>query len=321
MNTAGAGAGSGRGEDGHRPDSSGLLGGTSAAWAPHPSEDPLEELAPGAAAGGAALQGSAATNAATHPGERAGETGAAGLPAPDATVAAPVLPGLTPGTATAPGTGRGTQSRGTQATAGTGAGTGTGAAQAEAAPSGSGDVHMVPAPLPDDRVPVVVQQEDTDDVSAWDLAAAGFTPLLLSLAGRGATAGAGGEAATSRYTVADPAIWNADETDAARQAERAVAPARGASASDEGPELATWRPAQRAVAPAAGIAFAGTGEVRSGDGGDLGDEPQPAGPDPEASGDDPDEEDTEENGAVELLRQDASTWGGRSAPVVPDSLG
>ncbi|MCX5401202.1 WXG100 family type VII secretion target [Streptomyces sp. NBC_00102] len=177
---------------------------------------------------------------------------------------------------------------------------------------------LAPAPLPEDRIAVVAPEGDTDDVSAWDVAAAGFSPLLLALAGRGAAADGGDDVGTSRYTVADPAVWDA-EGSAVQLAEHAVAPAAPTTGHD-GPELTTWRPSQR-PAPAAGtVQFAGAGEPpRSGDGGDPGDQPTESDKDPDGSAEDPEEE-NEETGAVQLLRQDASTWGTRPQ-VIPDSLG
>jgi hypothetical protein len=145
---------------------------------------------------------------------------------------------------------------------------------------------------------------------------------MPSLAGRSAAADGGEEAGTSRYTVADPAIWDAEEGTAARLAERTVDPSSGASTAEaDGPELTTWRPAQRTAQAPQNVAFAGAEEIRCGNGdGDPGDQPDPAGTVPEESEGDPDEENTEEKGAVQLLKQDASTWTAHSR-AMPDSLG
>ncbi|WP_327179405.1 WXG100 family type VII secretion target [Streptomyces sp. NBC_01335] len=349
----------GNAED-ERPDSAGLLGGPATSWLPHPSERTGEAASVGAAAGGAVLHGltepgaHAPTDATADGGSPAGAPAPApGAPAPTgaadggpeawgAAGGLPMLPGVplgalgsmggSAGTSATPGTGRGGHGRPASAGA---------AAPAVAATDSSGgepvapahlpddllataplpDDLLAPAPLPDDRIAVVTPEGDTDDVSAWDVAAAGFSPLLLALAGRGAAADGGDEGGTSRYTVADPAMWDA-EGSAAQRAEHAVAPAPDASATgDDGPELTTWRPSQR-PAPASGtVQFAGAGEPpRSGDGGDPGDRPAEPDKDPEGSGEDPEEEENEEAGAVQLLRQDASTWGNRPQ-VIPDSLG
>ncbi|MFD6529916.1 hypothetical protein [Streptomyces sp. NPDC060184] len=279
--------------------------------------------APAAGADGGPGEGGAAGGTPLIPGVPLGVPGAAGGPgAPSA----------------APGPGRGGQGR--PAPAGTAAAEAGGAGEESAAPAPlPGDLLAVtplpedllstaplpgdllaPAPPPEDRIAVVVPEGDTDDVSAWDVAAAGFSPLLLALAGRGAAADSGDDVGTSRYTVADPAVWDAGGS-AAQLAEHTVAPAPDAPATGyEGPELTTWRPAQR-PAPAAGtVPFAGAGEPpRSGDGGDPGDRPAESDKGPEGSAEDPEEE-NEESGAVQLLRQDASTWGTRPQ-VIPDSLG
>ncbi|MFF7361482.1 hypothetical protein [Streptomyces sp. NPDC008125] len=343
-----AGAATRGNAESERPDSAGLLGGPATSWLPHPSERTDEAASAGAAAGGAVLHGL------TEPGTRVptaataddGSAAGAPAPAPGAPTGAadggpeawgpaggmPMIagvplgaPGINSGSASTsatPGAGRGGQGRPASAGAAATAVTATGISGEEpVAPAHLPDDLLAPAPLPDDRIAVVTPEGDTDDVSAWDVAAAGFSPLLLALAGRGAAADAGDEVGASRYTVADPAMWDA-EGSAAQLAEHAVAPAPDASATgDDGPELTTWRPSQR-PAPASGtVQLAGAGEPpRSGDGGDPGDRPAEPDKGPEGSGEDPEEEENEETGAVQLLRQDASTWGNRPQ-VIPDSLG
>ncbi|MFD9391138.1 hypothetical protein ACFWBB_10515, partial [Streptomyces sp. NPDC060000] len=292
--SSGAGAGTASGDGRERPDSSGLLD-AAASWVPQMSVDTGEELgsAAGAVAGGAALYGLT-------------EAG----PAP--AFAAPVGERSADGASTTPGTDHDRH-----------AGMGPAYATAgEPVVPAAEESPEAPGALPDDRVPVVAQHEDTEDVSAWDLAAAGFAPLLLSLAGRATADESAEEVGSSRYTVTDPAIWDAEEGTAARLAERTVAPYPGAStAYADGPELTTWRPAQRTAQAPSGVAFVEAEEVRCGNGdGDPGDEPDSATVSPDESEGDPEEENTEEEGVVQLLRQDTSTWGTRS-DAMPDSLG
>ncbi|MET8948854.1 hypothetical protein ABZX30_36410 [Streptomyces sp. NPDC004542] len=194
--------------------------------------------------------------------------------------------------------------------------------QAETAPSAE---PAVAAPLPeppDDRVPVLAESVDTDDATTWDVAAAGFGTLMLAFAGQGAADGEHPQS-TSRYAVAEPAVWEAEGGSAVRMAERTVDPG---SASSADPELTTWRPAARPTAAAgAGVgAGAASGiapdeEIRCGAGaGEVPDEPEPEGTGSAADDEQEDDEGGDE-GALGLLTQDVSTWGTR--PVVPDSIG
>ncbi|MFF8880693.1 hypothetical protein, partial [Streptomyces flaveolus] len=169
---------------------------------------------------------------------------------------------------------------------------------------------------PDDRVPVMPLDEEDEDVSAWD-AAAGVAPLLLALASRESRTAEGEEVAASRYTVADPSIWNGEEGTAAGAGGHTAV----SSSADSGdPVLATWRPAQRPAPAASGAPVGGAPEMeyRSGDAGpDAEAEPVASGPGDPAG--EPDEE-GEDTDVLDLLRQDASTWGTRP-DVMPDSLG
>jgi hypothetical protein len=191
-------------------------------------------------------------------------------------------------------------------------------AAAESAPFGEPAVAAPLPDLPDDRVPVLAHTEGTDDTSTWDVAAAGFGTLMLAFAGQGAADGAH-EESTSRYAVAAPAVWDAGAGSAVRMAERTVDPV---TASFAEPELTTWRPAARAAATGPGGAAPGVtpdAEIRCGNGNsDVPEEPEPAGTGPTGA-DGEEEDDADETGVVDLLTQDASTWGTRSA--APDSIG
>ncbi|MFB7781058.1 hypothetical protein ACFCZ7_30630, partial [Streptomyces bauhiniae] len=179
-------------------------------------------------------------------------------------------------------------------------------------------VVAVPLPeLPDDRVPVPARSEAGEDTSTWDVAGAGFGMLMAAFASQGAT-GDGNQESTSGYATAAPAVWEAEGTSTVRAAERTVDPN---TASFAEPELTTWRPAARSAAtpqvPAAASLDPDV-QIRCGNGeGEVPDEPEA-----EVTGTGADserEEDEEDKGMVDLLTQNASTWGTR--PVVPDSIG
>ncbi|MEU2226795.1 hypothetical protein [Streptomyces sp. NPDC018347] len=188
---------------------------------------------------------------------------------------------------------------------------------AEAAPGE--EVVAVPLPdLPDDRVPVPTRTGAAEDTSTWDVAAAGFGMLMVAFAGQG-SADAEHPGSTSGYATAAPAVWEAEGTSTARAAERTVDPG---TASFAEPELTTWRPAARGTTAVQGPAAASLDpdiEIRCGNGeGELPEEPEAEAAGTGADGEQ-EEEDADDKGMVNLLTQDASTWGTR--PVVPDSIG
>ncbi|WP_158727301.1 hypothetical protein [Streptomyces sp. NRRL S-31] len=181
------------------------------------------------------------------------------------------------------------------------------------------EVVAVPLPdLPDDRVPVPARTEAAEDTSTWDVAAAGFGMLMVAFAGQG-TADAEHPESTSGYATAAPAVWEAEGTSTARAAERTVDPG---TASFAEPELTTWRPAARGATAVQGPAAASLDpdvEIRCGNGaGELPEEPEAEATGTGADGEQ-EEDDADDKGMVNLLTQDASTWGTR--PVVPDSIG
>ncbi|GHB68351.1 hypothetical protein GCM10010377_68960 [Streptomyces viridiviolaceus] len=339
---AGTGAGSGGAE---RPDSAGLLGGEGAVpWTQEWTPDAEE----GVPVAGAPSGGSGLTEPdAALPAEGAHTAGQPSTPL----VAPPVLLAPMTGTPAAPGRRSGERPDATGASAllgASGSAWATPAArgaepeaatlrrepasqgpEAEATGDTGGEAHgmstagaaPVVAHLPDDRVAMVNQDEEPEDVSAWNAAGAGFAPLLLSLGGRGTAADTAEGTATTRYTVSDPSVWDGGEGDAAQRAEQATGSPTADALGTGDTGFTTWRPAQRP--PRTPEIFPGVAEeIRCGAGDDNPDDSDPAASrhdDPEeASGEDEDE-DTEAK-ALDLLRQDVSAWGPRPG-ATPDSLG
>ncbi|MFF5536249.1 hypothetical protein ACFY71_27845 [Streptomyces cinerochromogenes] len=305
--TEGAGTRSGAGAAvGESTEASGLLGGSSAVWSP---DDDAETAVPPAPAAPAqpdptgVLTGVPTPSAAWSP---RGTT--TGREAAEGTVRREAAEGVSGGTTGVPAA--------SAAQAPAEAATDQEAAETVA---GSGAVVAVPLPdLPDDRVPVPVQSEAAEDTSTWDVAAAGFGMLMLAFAGQGSADGEHQESTTG-YATAAPAVWDTEATSTVRAAERTVDPGTAPFAE---PELTTWRPAARAATPAQSPAAQGIAsdvEIRCGNGaGELPDEPEAEGAGPGADGAQEDD-DADDKGMVDLLTQDASTWGTR--PVVPDSIG
>ncbi|GGS99452.1 WXG100 family type VII secretion target [Streptomyces cinerochromogenes] len=274
---------SGSGQDEGGPTtSSALLGGSSAVWSP---DGEAETEAPSAPAA---------------PAQESPDTPAQGFPA------------VVPTGATAPSVAQ------AAVTAQRAAAAGTGPEGAEAVPGEP--AIAVPLPdLPDDRVPVPARSEAADDTSAWDVAAAGFGMLMLAFAGQGSGAVDEHGQSTTGYATAAPAVWEAEGTGTVRAAERTVDPGTAPFAE---PELTTWRPAARAGTTAQGAAAVhlDPDEIRCGNGaGEPPEEPEAGETGRTAADGEQEDDDAEDKGMVDLLTQDASTWGAR--PVVPDSLG